>query len=149
VLGAAFMYSYYQLAARAFLKAMGNRLFTSLAMTTASLAIFAHFLAAGNAGRLLAVSPRVLWLSCLMAVISTVLPSFMINSALERIGAQPVSVIGTVSPVATIFMAVLLVGEAFTMTDALGTALVIGGVGLYTWYDSRQKPVVAPAPGES
>lgn len=146
VLGAAFMYSYYQLAARILLKAMGNRVFTSVAMSVASVTIFAHFLAAGHAGRLLNVSPRVLWLSCLMAVVSTVLPSFMINAALERIGAQAVSVIGTVSPVATIFMAVLLVGEAFTPTDALGTALVIGGVGLYTWYDSRQKRVVPLAP---
>jgi drug/metabolite transporter (DMT)-like permease len=109
-----------------------------VAMTVASVSVFAHFLAAGHAARLWQVSPRVLWLSLLMAVLSTVLPTFMLNSALERIGAQPVSVIGTLSPVATIVMVVLLVGEAFTLTDAFGTMLVIAGVGLYTWYDARQ-----------
>lgn len=138
VLGSALLYAYYQLAAGALVKSMGNRIFTSVAMTVASVSVFAHFLAAGHAARLWQVSPRVLWLSLLMAVLSTVLPTFMLNSALERIGAQPVSVIGTLSPVATIFMAVLLVGEAFTLTDAFGTTLVIAGVGLYTWYDARQ-----------
>ena len=46
--------------------------------------------------------------------------------------------IGTISPVATIIMAMAILGEPFTAADATGTALVIAGVGLFTYYDARQ-----------
>ena len=44
--------------------------------------------------------------------------------------------IGTISPVATIIMAMVTLGEPFTAADATGTALVIAGVGLFTYHDA-------------
>jgi drug/metabolite transporter (DMT)-like permease len=54
--------------------------------------------------------------------------------------------IGTISPAATIVMAIIVLGEPFHLTDALGTALVMAGVGLFTWHDSRQRAIAAAAP---
>jgi drug/metabolite transporter (DMT)-like permease len=45
--------------------------------------------------------------------------------------------ISTVSPVVTIALAVAILGEPFTMADAIGSSLVIAGVGLFTWGGSR------------
>jgi drug/metabolite transporter (DMT)-like permease len=62
----------------------------------------------------------------------------MLNAALDRVGPQAVSVLGTLSPAATIFMAIILLNEPFTLADALGTVLVMSGVGLFTWRDSQK-----------
>ena len=51
------------------------------------------------------------------------------------------------SPLVTIVLAVLVLGEPFTAVDAAGSALVIAGVGLYTWKDSRK--TVSPVSGSA
>ena len=84
-------------------------------------------------GRLSAV----LALGC--AIVATVLPTFLINAGLARVSSQAVSMIATVSPVVTIGLAITILGEPFTAADALGSFLVLLGVGLFTWGDSRTK----------
>jgi drug/metabolite transporter (DMT)-like permease len=110
-------------------------------MITASMGIFTHFLVTHNVGQLFNVSSRVVWLAGMIAFFSTVLPSFMMNAALRRSSAQAVSVIGGLGPVATIVMAIFILGEPFTLIDALGTVLVMSGVGLFTLFDARRARV--------
>jgi drug/metabolite transporter (DMT)-like permease len=45
--------------------------------------------------------------------------------------------ISTISPLVTIILAMIFLGEAFTFIDAIGTALILAGIGYYTWADSR------------
>lgn len=139
VLGSGAAFALYQLFAKPLVNAIGSRLFTCIAMSGASAAVFVHFLFEHSPAVLAEVSPHVFGLAGLIAIFSTVLPSFMLNAAIGLVGPQAVSVIGTLSPVATIVMAIIILAEPFTGTDALGTALVIAGVGLYTWYDTRKK----------
>lgn len=134
----AFTFAVYQLVAGPLIKEAGTGIFTAAAMIAAALGTFTHFLATHSPGTLLTLPPRILWLAVAMAVFATVLPSLMLNGALGKISAQAVSVIGTVSPVATIAMAVTFIGEPFTPVDALGTAMVIGGVALFTLLDARR-----------
>ena len=49
------------------------------------------------------------------------------------------STIGTLSPVVTLFLAVLILDEPLRGVDLLGTALVVGGVGLFTVVDRRHR----------
>jgi drug/metabolite transporter (DMT)-like permease len=84
------------------------------------------------------LSARYLMLVAGTAVFATIVPSFMINAGLARIGAQSTAMISTISPLVTIYLAVIFLGEQFTWIDALGTALIIGGIGLYSWYDVRR-----------
>ncbi|HEX9568270.1 MAG TPA: DMT family transporter, partial [Rhodospirillales bacterium] len=87
----------------------------------------------------LAVSQRVLGLSLFIAIGATVLPSFFLNAALHRISAQANATIGTLSPVMTIILAVIVLGERLTLLDLAGTALVIAGVGWFTFADRKAR----------
>ena len=138
VFGASFTYAIYNLMAKPLVASLGARVFTSVAMLAACASVLFHFMAGRSLFQLTTVPPRVVGLAAIMAVTSTVLPSFMISAALARVGAQAVSMIGTISPVATIIMAMAILGEPFTAADAAGTALVIAGVGLFTYHDARQ-----------
>jgi drug/metabolite transporter (DMT)-like permease len=66
-----------------------------------------------------------------------VVPSFLINAGLGRISPQASSMISTISPLVTIILAVIFLGEVFTFVDAIGTALIVLGVGFYAWSDAR------------
>jgi drug/metabolite transporter (DMT)-like permease len=138
VLVAAFSFAIYQLVAKSLIHAVGSRIFTCVAMSAAATATLVHFLATHQMQQLFDLPPRIFWLAALIALFATVLPSFMLNAALGRITAQAVSVLGSISPVVTVILAVVLINEPFTLTDALGTVLVVGGVGLFTLYDSRK-----------
>ena len=139
VLGSAFTFALYQLLAKSLITRIGSRMFTCIAMTSASIGVLTHFFAWKGVSALFALPAPVILIGALLGIFATVLPSFMLNAALERIGAEAVAMIGTLSPIATIAMAILVLGEPFTPTDALGTVMVIAGVGLFTWHDTRRR----------
>jgi drug/metabolite transporter (DMT)-like permease len=153
VLGSAFTFALYQLLAKSLITRIGSRMFTCIAMTSASIGVLTHFFASRGISALLTLPSHIVLIGGLLGIFATVLPSFMVNAALGRIGAEAVATIGTISPVATIAMAILILGEPFTPTDALGTVLVIAGVGLFTWHDARRRSAMKAngtiAPGET
>ena len=134
VMVAAIAFALYQLLAKDAIDDMGPRLFTCIAMTGASLAAFVQFFA-GHPFRDLLVSGPLLFYSVLVAIGATVLPTFFMNAALHRISAQANATIGILSPVSTILLAALILGERLTMLGVIGTLLVIGGVG---WFSLRR-----------
>jgi len=130
VLAAAIAFALYQLIAKAQIEIIGPRLFTCIAMGGAAIGAFVQFFLTHPASDLI-VSGRLYLLALLLAIGATVLPSFFLNAALHRISAQANATIGTLSPVATILLAVLILGEHLTLTDIFGTALVLAGVGWF------------------
>jgi drug/metabolite transporter (DMT)-like permease len=142
VLGAALTFALYQLLAKNLITAMGSTLFTAIAMSAASIACVIHYLLVSHG-----TGPDVSWhyigLVAGCAFFATVLPSFLINAGLARTSPQATSMISTISPLITIFLAVIFLGEEFTFTDAIGTALIILGVGFYAWSDTRAAKVPA------
>ncbi len=111
VLGAAFSFAVYQLIAKSLITRIGSRIFTCIAMTGACLAVLLHFGVSGNVTALFDVPGRIAGLGALLAIVSTVLPSFMLNAALDRVGPQAVAVLGTLSPTATIVMAIIFLAS--------------------------------------
>lgn len=142
VLGAAVSFALHQIYARRFMGPMGSLLFTAVALASASVFCILHQVVVG--GGSFAASSRFLWLSAGCAIVATVLPTFLINAGLARISSAAVSMISTVSPVVTIALAVWILGEPFTWADAIGSALVLAGVGLYAWGENR-RPAVTDA----
>lgn len=138
VLGAAVTFALYQLLAGGSIAIMGAPLFTSVAMTGAAAVVLLLFLATHPLSDLI-VSDRAFALAVALAIGATVLPSFFMSAALSRISAAANSTIGILSPVVTLFLAVLILGEPLRGVDLLGTALVIGGVGLFTIVDRRRR----------
>jgi drug/metabolite transporter (DMT)-like permease len=143
VLGAAISFAAHHLLANRHMGDLGSTLFTSVALATASAFCILHQLIAGGGD--FSASPRFLWLSAGCAIVATVLPTFLINASLARTSPQAVSMISTVSPIVTIALAVAILGEPFTWGDALGSALVLAGVGLYSWGESRAPSQSRPA----
>jgi drug/metabolite transporter (DMT)-like permease len=76
-------------------------------------------------------------LGVVLAIGATVLPSFLMNAALQRIPAQANATISTLSPVATIALAVVVLGETLSGVDVLGSALVLIGVAFFTLASRR------------
>lgn len=138
VLIASMSYAAYQLLAKPSIQAMGSRLFTCIAMSGASAVAIGHFVVAFPLADL-AVSHTVLGYGVLLAIGATVLPSFLLNAALHRISAQANGVIGTLSPVATIILAVTFLGEHLGWPDVVGTILVLAGVGWFTLAERKKK----------
>lgn len=136
VLAAAFTFALYQLLAKGVIARIGPRLFTCIAMSGAAAAALLQFALTQPLASLL-VSQHMLFYGLLIAIGATVLPSFLLNTALHRISAQANSTIGTLSPVITILLAVAILGEAFTWIDAAGTVLVLAGVGWFTLAERR------------
>lgn len=144
VLGAAISFAWHQILAKRFMAPLGSALFTSIALSAAGVFCVLHQVIFGSG---FAATPRFLWLTFGCAIFATVLPSFLINAGLERVSPQAVSMIATLSPVVTIGLAIAILGEPFTAADAIGSTMVLLGVGLFTWGDSRRRRVV-PEPSE-
>jgi drug/metabolite transporter (DMT)-like permease len=151
VLAAAIAFALYQLLARSVMDRTGSLLFTCIAMSAAATAALAHLgvesVLSGSGPFFGDVPARIYGLAAVLGIAATVLPAFMINAGLARIGAQASAMIHTISPVITITLAIMILGEPFTPVDAMGSALVIAGVGLYTWKDTRK--VVSPISGST
>lgn len=141
VLGAAISFAAHHLMAKRFMAPLGSALFTSIALGAASVLCVLHQAIAGGGD--FAATPRFLWLSAGCAIVATVLPTFLINASLARTSPQMVSMISTVSPVVTIALAVWILGEPFTLADAVGSALVLAGVGFYSSVEGRRREATA------
>ena len=134
VLGAALAFAAHHLMAKRVLPALGSALFTSIALVTASVFCILHQVVVSGD---FSASSRFLWLTAGCAIVATVMPTFLINAGLARSSPQSVAMISTISPVVTIGLAVAVLGEPFTLADAIGSMLVLAGVALFTWGEAR------------
>ncbi len=141
VLGCALTFAIYQLLAKRFITVMGSTMFTSIALSGSAFACIAHYIITSQSFDF-SSSPRFFWLSAGTAFFATVLPSFLVNAGLSRISPQSTSMIATISPLITISLAVMILGEPFTLADALGSTMVIAGVGIYALTDRSSRQIL-------
>jgi drug/metabolite transporter (DMT)-like permease len=131
VFGSAVSYAIYLSYSGEEVKRLGALRLTGLATTVACLICIAQFLLLRPISNM-AVPAAVLWLSILNATLCTFAPVVMVMMAIERIGASLTAQAGTIGPLSTILMAVVLLGEPFTAWVAAGTVLVLAGIWLLT-----------------
>lgn len=129
VLGSALSYAIYVVLAKGALRRLGSPLFTSIAMLGSTLFVLIHFVLVRPLSALL-VTGEVLGYALLLAFVSTVLPTYMVAEAIQRIGATRATIFGSVGPVFTLLLAVVWLNEPTSLYHLLGMALVILGVGL-------------------
>ena len=103
-------------------------------------AIFVHFIISAfmgpdGIGHAFDWPPRIYAIAAIIAVFSTLLPSFLINYAMGKIGAQNVAMLGMVGPLVTIVAAIFVLGEPFGVWDAIGTLVTLSGIALYLFAD--------------
>lgn len=133
VVGSAIAFAFYLLLSKRSIKVLGSLLFTSVAMTSATLATLVnHFITSLFAGDSVVLIPDYsfeLWMGILaLSIFATVLPSFLVSIAIKRIGPEKTSMSGTLGPVFTTLMAVALLGEVLSWMSVAGMALVVGGI---------------------
>jgi len=127
VLASALSFAFYVLLSRSFIKQLGSRLFTSIAMIASSIFGILHGIVIIDFTELTITNSAWLWLSMLV-IFSTVIPSFMMTEAIHRIGPAQTGIVGMLGPIFTIGLAVYLLDEPFTFMIAIGVLLVLVGV---------------------
>jgi drug/metabolite transporter (DMT)-like permease len=137
VLGSALTFAFYQHLARRQMKLIGSGLFTCIGMSTAAVLAITQSLIVDGPETYATFTPYIWGLGLMLGVFGTVLPSFLLNTAISRIGPQATSSTASFGPVITIVLAVLVLGEEFTLFHALGTALVLFGSWLFARRESR------------
>ncbi|RDE09603.1 DMT family transporter [Pelagibacterium lacus] len=130
-LGSALAYALYQLYAKPLIDRLGARLFTAIAMSAAGLLVLAHF-ALTRPLASLAVDGEAILILAGLAFAATVAPAFAISTAIGTLGAERTAVFGNISPLVTIVLAIIVLGEPFTPLHGVGTALVFCGILLFT-----------------
>ncbi|HAJ72150.1 MAG TPA: EamA family transporter [Methylophilaceae bacterium] len=128
VLGSAIVYALYLVLSGKLIPRLGALLFTAYTMSIASIASGVHFIATEPISAVMYLPLQVYWLSFVMALVATVLPSILLNMGIHRIGSNKASLVSSVGPVSTIFLAWIFLGESITLLQVVGTALVLLGV---------------------
>lgn len=128
IFAGAFIYAIYVTASKPIITAMGATLFTAFGMSVASIA----FLTQSGIEMALHAPPPVTangyWLAMALAILCTVIPSFMISAAIGRIGPGPTSAVGGIGPVVAAWAAVAILHEPFGWAHLAAMVLTIAGV---------------------
>jgi drug/metabolite transporter (DMT)-like permease len=130
-------YSIYLVGAGHAIARIGAMRFTAYASLVASAACVVQFVVTRPLVSL-DLPLRVYELSIAMAIFSTVLPVFLLSFAIRRIGSGSASLIGSIGPVSTIYMAYVILGESIGLLQIAGSALVLCGVLIISLNSKRE-----------
>lgn len=128
----AITYSFYLVGTGKLVHKAGATRYTAYAMIAATVGIFTHFLLTKNVSDI-QFTPTLTWYAIALAIIATVIPSFLMSNGMKKIGSNNVSIITGIGPVSTIIQAHFLLGEKILLMQVVGTAFVILGVVLIGW----------------
>lgn len=136
----ALTYAAYLIGSGTIIPRLGSLRFTAYASGTACLFVIAQFVLTRD---LVALDlPLAVYLYGLaMAIVCTVLPTWMMAEGIGRIGANQAAIVSSIGPVSTIVLAALVLHESITAVQVCGAALVLAGVWLV---GSRREPASAP-----
>jgi drug/metabolite transporter (DMT)-like permease len=124
---AALSFAFYVIFSKAYIQRFGSIFFTSVAMLSSTLFVLIHFFVGHQLSDLNVNAMTWLW-AALLAIVSTLIPSFLVSEAILRIGATKTSIAGTLGPVFTVLLAVFILDEAFGWAHFFGMSLVVLGV---------------------
>ncbi|MCP4010759.1 MAG: DMT family transporter [Proteobacteria bacterium] len=129
VLLAALSFSLYVVLSKPIIDQIGAKEFTVIAMISSSLITLVHFFVV-QSPQALYISLPAFKLIVLMAIVTTVLPTFMLAAAISHLGPSKTAITGTLGPAMTSLFAVMLLDEYFGWPQAIGLALVIAAIGV-------------------
>jgi drug/metabolite transporter (DMT)-like permease len=111
---------------------VGAAKFAAYSMLVATAVLFIHFILRGDYSGV--VQAKGMWTyGLLLAIMATVIPTFMLSAGLSKIGSNNVAIISGIGPVSTILQAHWILGERIHTGQIVGTAMVIAGVLLTGW----------------
>jgi drug/metabolite transporter (DMT)-like permease len=123
----AFTYAMYLVGSGWLIPKFGVVRFTSYAMIVSTFCVLVHYFKSHGMD-FLGYPKEVYYLGGIMAILSTIIPSFMVSKSIEIIGSSNFSIIASIGPISTIFLAYIFLGERLTINQLIGTIIVIMGV---------------------
>jgi drug/metabolite transporter (DMT)-like permease len=136
VFGGAVTYAVYLVAGARVIQKLGSMRFTAYGSIAATLFVLATFFATHGPARLV-VAREVYGLTLVLAVFSTVLPLWLMAEGLKRIGANQVSLVACIGPIATIALSHVFLGEPVSAVQLAGAGLVLCGIVIITLKPER------------
>jgi len=131
VLGSAISFAIYFIGNSAIIQRLGAKRCTAYSMSFACIATSIHFGAAYDP-MILDLPEDVYGLALFMALVCTVLPTFLIAAGIQRIGPNPAAIISSLGPIMTLVLAYFFLNEALTVNQLTGAMLVIIGIFVVT-----------------
>ncbi len=111
---------------------LGTFRFTSIVVGFSCLFMATHYTIVHDWSVLMQASPRVIGLGGVLAIFGTILPSFLMAAGIRRAGPEMFAVVGSIGPIATIFLAYYFLGEVVEVLQAVGFILAIAGAVVMT-----------------
>ena len=131
VFASALCYAFYLVGSSRVIARLGSSRFIAWAMLASTVFVLLHFAVARPLSAL-AVPAHVHHLAIAMAILSTVLPTWLIAESIRRMGANAASLVGSLGPVFTIGLGAVILNEPVFALQLVGAALVLAGVLLVT-----------------
>jgi len=127
IFGCAITYAIYIVGSGQLIPSIGAAKFNSYAMTFAAIGVLIHYFVFST-GSLLNQPTLIYVYSGLMAIVSTVIPSYLVAESIRRIGSGNTAIVASIGPVSTILQAYFFLQEPIHALQIVGTILIIGGV---------------------
>jgi drug/metabolite transporter (DMT)-like permease len=107
----------------------GARRFTSYVMIVSSVLIIFQFMVESKMSINVLFFPKGVYIyGVLIALFSTVIPSFLISYAIKELGANQFSIFASIGPISTVLLAYLFLEERLSSLQIIGSVVVIMGV---------------------
>ena len=124
---ASILTAWYLISSQKYSRKIGSQRFTCLAMIAASVTMLCHAAVAGVEN--LTQLPVPVYLSAFsIAIMCTLIPSFMVTAGVKIIGASKAGIVGAAGPLFTILLSNYLLHDPLTWMHLVGLALVIFGM---------------------
>jgi drug/metabolite transporter (DMT)-like permease len=127
IFGCAITYALYIVGSGRIIPQVGAAKFNSYAMSFACLGVFLHYWFTSDQS-LFEVSTTAYVYSACMALLSTVIPSYLVTEGIKRIGSGNAAIVGSIGPVSTIIQANIFLYEPILALQIAGTILILVGV---------------------
>jgi drug/metabolite transporter (DMT)-like permease len=123
----AITYAIYIVGSGRLIPTLGAAKFNSYAMSFAAMAVVLHFLVT-NDNSLFSLDRSVYIYSFTMAIVSTVIPSYLVTEGIKRVGSDNAAIVGSIGPVSTIVQAYFFLEEPIYALQLFGTVLILVGI---------------------
>jgi drug/metabolite transporter (DMT)-like permease len=142
IFASAFTYALFILMSGAVIRRVGPMRFTGIVVGLSCVFILSHALATRPIESFTALPAPVYAEGLILALLGTVAPALLLSVGLRRTTPQRFAIIGTVGPVATLFLAWAVLGERPNAAQYMGFALTLAG-GLAVSL-IKEKPAIPP-----
>ncbi|TAF65319.1 MAG: EamA/RhaT family transporter [Cytophagales bacterium] len=134
----AFTYALYLVWAENLIKKIGSISFTAWTMVFSGIFVAIHYMLFAQKD-IWHYSQTVYSLSFGLALVATVLPSFLVSAGISRIGSNNAGIVASIGPISVIILAYIFLNEQADFWQYIATLLVLTGILMITIQPKEKK----------